>query len=65
MTPMDAYLRDTGVEMETYSRNGARVQTRESEALVRALLLAYIAAGGYKPAERTIIIKKKNRIDGT
>ena len=43
-SPMDAYLRDTGVEMQTYSRNGTRVQTRENEALVRALLLAYIAA---------------------
>ena len=42
-SPMDAYLRDTGVEMQTYSRNGTRVQTRENEALVRALLLAYIA----------------------
>ena len=31
--------------METYSRNGTRVLTRESEALVRALLLAYIANG--------------------
>ena len=41
---MDAYLRDTGVEMQTYSRNGTRVQTRENEALVRALLLAYISA---------------------
>jgi hypothetical protein len=50
MSPMDAYLRDTGIEMETYSRNGARVHTRESEALVRALLLAYI--GGYKPVEK-------------
>jgi hypothetical protein len=50
MSPMDAYLRDTGIEMETYSRNGARVQTRESEALVRALLLAYI--GGYKTVEK-------------
>ena len=40
---MDAYLRETGVEMETYARNGQRVRPREDEALVRALLLAYIA----------------------
>ena len=40
---MDAYLRETGVEMETYTLNGRRVRPREDEALVRALLLAYIA----------------------
>jgi hypothetical protein len=43
MPTMDAYLRDTGVEMETYSRNGRRVRPRDFDALVRALLLAYIA----------------------
>jgi hypothetical protein len=47
---MDAYLRETGVEMETYARNGQRVRPREDEALVRALLLAYIARERWRAA---------------
>jgi hypothetical protein len=38
---MDAYLRETGIEMQTYSINGVRVTTPAYEALVRATLVAY------------------------
>jgi hypothetical protein len=38
---MDAYLRDTGIEMETYSHNGRKVVEREYDRLVRAVLVAY------------------------
>jgi hypothetical protein len=42
---MDAYLRDTGIEMETYAVNGQRVRDeREYEQLVRAVLVAYVRA---------------------
>ena len=44
---MDAYLRDTGIEMETYAVNGRRVEPRderEHEQLVRAVLVAYVRA---------------------
>jgi len=39
---MDAYLRDTGIEMETYALNGRKVPPREYEQLVRAVLVAYV-----------------------
>jgi hypothetical protein len=39
---MDAYLRDTGIEMETYACNGRKVPPREYEQLVRAVLVAYV-----------------------
>lgn len=57
---MDAYLRDTGIEMETYSRNGVASTRRgcsgcrdyrdyrnyrdyrDYEAIVRAVLVAYV-----------------------
>ncbi len=56
-SPMDAYLRDTGIEMETYSRNGVASSRRgcrdcrdcrdyrdyrDYEAIVRAVLVAYV-----------------------
>ena len=42
---MDAYLRDTGIEMETYAVNGQRVRDeREHAQLVRAVLVAYVRA---------------------
>jgi hypothetical protein len=43
---MDAYLRETGIEMETYSYNGTKVVTREYDRLVRAVLVAYATREG-------------------
>ena len=50
---MDAYLRDVGVEMETYAVNGVRVARGPDgpgecsyESIVRSLLVRYILGFG-------------------
>ena len=45
---MDSYLRDVGIEMQTYAVNGVRVATDRGkkpcsyEAIVRGLLIAHM-----------------------
>lgn len=50
---MDAYLRDVGIEMETYAVNGVRVARDPDgpgecsyESIVRSLLVRYILGFG-------------------
>ena len=53
---MDAYLRDVGIEMQTYSVNGVPVPqiprdgVESYKAIIREMLIAYaIGASGTKP----------------
>ena len=39
---MDAYVREIGMEMQTYSVNGSQVQPRNGDAFIHAVLVAYV-----------------------
>jgi hypothetical protein len=50
---MDAYLRDVGIEMQTYAVNGVPVIPRDGKdsyrAVVRDMLVAYATGSHIKP----------------
>ena len=39
---VERYLREEGLEMETYARGGARVRAPDAERIVHAALAAYV-----------------------